>query len=150
MASKKLSILKSIGKWLLILVTVVAATALFFAFLAQILRPSFSHIVAFCGLFFFYIFLTNILLVLVWIFIDYRLALIPLVPILINVNNVDRHFQWHAQDKPETCANCIKVMSYNARVFGIYDANDDVKKRKQYKKTLLDFFSGEKFTVLPE
>ena len=143
MASKKLNILKTIGKWLLILVTVVAAMALFFAFLAQILRPSFSHIVAFCGLFFFYILLANILLVLVWIFIDYRLALIPLVPILINVNNTDRHFQWHAQDKPETCANCIKVMSYNARVFGIYDANDDIKKRKAYKKTLLDFFSKE-------
>ena len=86
MASKRLSILKSIGKWLLILVTVVAATALFFAFLAQILRPSFSHIVAFCGLFFFYILLANILLVLVWIFIDYRLALIPLVPILIKTS----------------------------------------------------------------
>lgn len=143
MASKKLNILKKIAKWLLLLITIVAALALLGSLVSQILRPSFNHIIAFCGLFFVYILLANAFLVLVWLFVDYRLSLIPLVPILLNVNNIDRHFQLHAQDKPETCANCVKVMSYNARVFGIYDANDDIKKRMANKKEVLAFFSKE-------
>lgn len=143
MAFKKLIILKKIGKWLLLLISTVAALALLGSLVSQILRPSFNHLIAFCGLFFSYILLVNAFLVIVWIFVDYRLSLIPLIPILLNVNNIDRNFQLRAQDKPETCANCVKVMSYNARVFGIYDANDDVKKRKANKKAVLDFFSKE-------
>lgn len=111
MAFKKLIILKKIGKWLLLLISTVAALALLGSLVSQILRPSFNHLIAFCGLFFAYILLVNAFLVIVWIFVDYRLSLIPLIPILLNVNNIDRNFQLRAQDKPETCANCVKVMN---------------------------------------
>lgn len=143
MAAKKLAFLKKIGKGLLLFVTILAAGALFFSFLAKITRPTFSHVIAYCGLFFYYILLVNAVLTVVWLILDYRWALVPVIPILLNVNNIDRHFQLRAQDKPETCANCIKVMSYNARVFGVYDANDDVKKRQANKRTVMNFFRNE-------
>lgn len=143
MAFKKLQFIKKILKLILLLITIAAALALVLAFLAKITKPSFSHITAFCGLFFLYILIANIFFAIVWLFIDYRWSLVPVIAILINVNNIDRHFQLRAQDKPETCANCIKVMSYNARVFGVYQANDDTLKRKQYKKEIMQFFQRE-------
>lgn len=143
MAAKKLLFLKKLGKGVLLLITILAAGALLCSFFAQILRPTFSHLVAYCGLFFYYILLANGILTVVWLFLDYRIALIPVVPILLNVNNIDRHFQLRPQDKPSTCANCVKVMSYNARVFGVYDANDDVKQREKNKKDLVNFFRRE-------
>lgn len=148
MAEKRSSWLKRILRLLFLLISVLAAGALFFAFLAKIIRPSFSHTIAFCGLFFYYILLLNILLTIIWLIIDYRFSLITVIPILLNVNNIDRHFQLRAQDKPETCANCIKVMSYNARVFGIYDANDNVSQRMKNKRTLSAFFKKEHPDIL--
>ncbi len=143
MAAKRLSTLKKVGKALLLLMTVLAAGALVLAFLAKFIRPSFSHLIAYCGLFFFYILILNVVLTVVWLVIDYPYALLTVIPILLNVNNIDKHFQLRAQNRPETCANCIKVMSYNARVFGVYQANDDVKLRMSNKRTLVNFFRNE-------
>ena len=59
MAAKKLLFLKKLGKGLLLLITILAAGALFFSFLAKITRPTFSHVIAYCGLFFYYILLVT-------------------------------------------------------------------------------------------
>ncbi len=130
------------------LVTILAAGALLLSFFAKIIRPTFSHITTYCGLFFYYILLINAVLTIIWLIIDYRMSLLTVIPILLNVNNIDKHFQLRAQDVPEVCANCIKVMSYNARMFGVYDANDDVEKRMANKRTIVDFFRKEKPDIL--
>jgi len=123
MASKKIFFLLRFGKGLLILFTVIAAGMLLFSYLAKIIHPTFSHAIAYCGLLFPYILLVNAVCVVLWLIIDYKWALLPVLCILINVNNIDKHFQLRAQDKPETCANCLKVMSFNARSFNIYEPN---------------------------
>lgn len=122
-ARKKSAILKVLGKGVLLLLTILSAIALFFSYMAKLIPPSFSSLIAYCGLLFIYILMVNLAFVVIWLILDYRWALLPTLLILLNVNNIDKHFQLRAQEKPETCANCIKVMSYNARLFNMYDDN---------------------------
>ena len=55
MAKKKGNRLKTLGKFLLIVITILAAIGMLFSFLAKLLPPSFSSTVAYCGLFFPYL-----------------------------------------------------------------------------------------------
>jgi len=143
MAKKKGNRLKTIGKFLLIVITIFAAIGLFFSFLAKLLPPSFSSTVAYCGLFFPYLLLVNFVLTIIWIVVDFTWALIPVLVILLNVNNIDRHFQFRGIEKPEVCANCLKVMSYNAKAFNIYH-DDQMSLNRQF----IHFLQNEKPDIL--
>lgn len=120
---KRARILHQLLKVTIIIVTIAAALALFFAAIAKFMPPTFSMLIAYCGLLFPYILAANAITFVVWLIIDYRWALLPISLIILNVNNIDKHFQWHPQDKPERCANCLKVMSYNAHSFNVYGDN---------------------------
>lgn len=143
MAKKKSGRLKKLGKFLLIVLTILASLGLLFALFAQILPPSFSGTVAYCGLFFPYLLITCFILTIIWIVIDFTWALIPVIVILLNVNNIDRHFQFRGIDKPEVCTNCLKVMSYNAKAFNIY-SDDQISRNRQ----VVHFLQNEKPDIL--
>ena len=143
MAKKKSGRLKALGKFLLMAITVLAAIGLLFSFLAKLLPPSLSSTVAYCGLFFPYLLLVNFALTIIWIVVDFTWALIPVLVILLNVNNIDRHFQFRGIEKPEVCANCLKVMSYNAKAFNIY-RDDQMSLNRQF----IHFLQNEKPDIL--
>ena len=143
MAKKKSNRLKIIGKFLLIVITILAAIGLLFSFMAKLLPPSFSSTVAYCGLFFPYLLLVNFVLTIIWIVVDFTWALIPVLVILLNVNNIDRHFQFRGIEKPEVCTNCLKVMSYNAKAFNIY-RDDQISLNRQF----IHFLQNEKPDIL--
>lgn len=135
MAKKKGIKLKKAGKFLLIALTILAALSLLFAFLAKLIPPSASSTIAYCGLFFPYLLIANFILVVLWLIIDFTWAIVPAVFILLNVNNIDKHFQFRGSEKPEVCVNCLKVMSYNAKAFNIYQ-NDQLSLNRQVVKFL--------------
>ncbi len=143
MAKKKGNRLKSIGKFLLIVVTILAAIGLLFSFLAKLLPPSFSSTVAYCGLFFPYLLILNFVLTVLWLVVDFSWALIPVIVILMNVNNIDKHFQFRGIEKPEVCANCLKVMSYNAKAFNIYSDN-----QRSLNRQVIHFLQNEMPDIL--
>lgn len=143
MAKKKSNKLKIIGKFLLIVVTIVSFLALFFSLLAQITPPSFSRTITYCGLLFPYLLILNFVITIIWLIVDFTWALIPAVAILLNVNNIDKHFQFRGLDKPEVCVNCLKVMSYNAKAFNIYQSN-----QKSLNRQVIHFLQNEKPDIL--
>ena len=143
MAKKKSNRLKTLGKFLLFAVTIVSALALLFSFLAKIFPPSFSSTIAYCGLLFPYLLIINFVITAIWLVVDFTWALIPVAVILLNVNNIDKHFQLRGTEKPEVCANCLKVMSYNAKAFNIYDKN-----QKSLNKEFIQFLQNEKPDIL--
>ena len=102
MSVKKLHILKSIGKVLLTILTVVVMGSLLFSLLAKVIPPSVSHLMAYCGLLFPYIVIANLILMVLWLFLDYRWSIAIALLIILNVNNIDRHFQLRDMEKPET------------------------------------------------
>jgi len=126
----------------LFLVNCVAALGLLCALLAQYLPPTLFGFVAFCGLGFIYILALNGLFVILWIPIKYPYSLISLVLILLNVGNIDKHFQLKEAEKPPKCVNCIKVMTYNVKLFGLYDT-EDKKLREQNKNKILQYIKDE-------
>ena len=143
MAKKKGNRLKALGKFLLFVVTIAAAVALLFSFLAKIFPPSFSSTIAYCGLLFPYLLIINFVITGIWLVVDFTWALIPVIVILLNVNNIDKHFQLRGTEKPEVCANCLKVMSYNAKAFNIYN-----KDQKSLNKRVIQFLQEEKPDIL--
>jgi len=121
----------------------IAALGLLFAFLAQYIPPTgYTDFIAFCGLGFIYILVLNAIFVILWIPIKYPFALLSLSLILLNVGTIDKHFQLKGAEKPPKCVNCIKVMSYNVKLFGLYDT-EDRKLRQQKKNEILRFIHDE-------
>ena len=143
MAKKKGNKLKKAGKFLLFVISILAAVALFFAFLAKLIPPSVSSTIAYCGLFFPYLLIANFVLTVVWLVVDFTWALLPVSVILLNVNNIDKHFQLRGIDKPEVCVNCLKVMSYNAKAFNIYDEN-----QRSLNRQVIHFLQNEMPDIL--
>ena len=143
MAKKKGNRLKALGTFFLFVVTFAAAAALLFSFLAKIIPPSLSNIIAYCGLLFPYLLIINFVITVIWLVVDFTWALIPVIVILLNVNNIDKHYQLRGTEKPEVCANCLKVMSYNAKAFNIYD-----KDQKSMNKRVIQFLQEEKPDIL--
>ena len=143
MAKKKSNKLKMIGKFLLMVITVVSAIALLFSFLAQITPPSFSITIAYCGLLFPYLLILNFVIAIIWLVVDFTWALFPAIVILLNVNNIDKHFQFRGIEKPEVCVNCLKVMSYNAKAFNIYKSD-----QKSLNRQVISLIQNEKPDIL--
>ncbi len=143
MAKKKIEFLKKFAKFLLLALTFAAAIALLFSYLAKLIPPSVSHVIAYSGLLFPYFLIANLGLAVLWLFIDYRWSLLPTVIILLNINNIDRHFQMRAQEKPEICANCLKVMSFNVRMFNTF-----VENRNESSNKVMDFLKDERPDIL--
>ena len=139
---KSPSLLKKFIIILLLLANSIAAIGLLFALLAQYIPPTFFSFAAFCGLGFIYLLAANALFVLLWIPIKYPYALLSISLILLNVNNIDKHFQLKGADKPIACTNCIKVMSYNVKLFGLYDTEDN-KVRQKKKNEIMQFIKNE-------
>lgn len=142
MAKKGDHFLKKLFIFLLFTINFIAAIALLFAFLTQYIPPKTSIVMTYCGLFFPYIVLTNLGFVILWIFIKARYLLMSLILLLMNVNNIDRYYQLRGTDKPQTCDNCLKVMSYNAKLFGLYNTNNHNERLKE-RNSVLTFLAEE-------
>jgi endonuclease/exonuclease/phosphatase family metal-dependent hydrolase len=126
----------------LFLLNCIVSAGLLFAFLAQYFPPTGYSLIAFCGLGFIYILAINALFVIIWLPIKYPFALISISLILLNVGTIDKHFQLKGAEKPPKCVNCIKVMSYNVKLFGLYDT-EDKKFRLKKKNQILQFVKDE-------
>ena len=134
---------KKIFKGILLVLNLIAALMLLMAFFAHLIRPSISSWIAFCGLAFPYILIVNGVFCVLWLFISYPYAFISLTIILLNVNNIDKHFQLKDAAVPLNCSRSVKVLSYNAQLFGVYTYDDEAQ-RNQQKEKIFDFLRAEK------
>ena len=147
MAKKEKYFIKKFFVFLFFALNMIAALGLLFALLAQFISPNTSIVVAYCGLAFPYLMFTNLFFVFFWLFIKYRFAFISLALLLLNVNNIDKYFQFSGMDKPPVCDNCLKVMTYNAQLFGVYNSNNS-KEREKDKNLIFDFLNQEQPDIM--
>lgn len=131
----------SIFFWILLFINIVVAVPLLMSFCAGFVPPSWGGAFVICSIGFKYILWANLAFVVLWLPFNYPWCLVSLSLVLINVNNIDRHFQLHSHEVPDTCPNSVKVMSYNANLFGLYK-DDDMKKRNAEKNEILDCISS--------
>ena len=135
------------GKVFLLILNILVALGLLFTFLTQWIKPSTSIWIAFSGLGFTYLILANFVFIILWLFLKRSFTLISLIAITININNIDRHYQLNAAPKPESCCNCITVMSYNVKLFGLYDS-EDPETRNKGKSEILHYIANKDPDIL--
>ena len=111
--------------------TVVFNFLLFFSYLAYLSDPLRSTWISFTGLFYPIIFLFNILLLIIWI-LKRKLFFLPtLIIIILGMYHHSRFFQFYAIDNIDDNINKLKVMSYNVRLFDLYNWNENKESKAQ-------------------
>lgn len=143
MPKKDKHVIRKVVVGSLLALNIFFAAAFLFSFLAHYISPEHSVLVAYCGLAFPYLMFINLFFTVMWIFIRYRYLFISLTLLLLNVNNIDKYYQLRGTEKPEKCENCIKVMNYNAKLFGVYNSNDKQQREKD-RDQILRFLQEER------
>lgn len=138
---KKINIFKLI-KLIFLGLNIIFGFGLLLAFAAHYIKPSTSIMIAFSGFGFIYLLYVNLFFIFFWLFIKFKFSLISLLLVLLNINNIDRYFQLNASPKPPSCVNCIKVMSYNVKLFGLYDSKNETE-RDEKRAEILSYLERE-------
>jgi endonuclease/exonuclease/phosphatase family metal-dependent hydrolase len=134
---------KSVFFWLMLLMNIISIAALFVSYLAAWIKPSFYWPIAFFGLAYPFLVLTNLLFFIYWIFRRRWFAIVPLVSIGIGYNTILDYVQFgNTSYKDE---NSISILSYNAHLFKPIKTN---KYDKKSKHEMLEMLLNEKADVL--
>jgi endonuclease/exonuclease/phosphatase family metal-dependent hydrolase len=150
---------KSRTNWFVMLFNWGAILALLFSYLATHIAPSSFGYFALFGLAYPFILLCNILFIFYWLIKNRRNALFSLITILIGVNHFTHFFQISLQKEKDVTANNIKVLSYNVRLFDLYNAKESKVNRDRIFELLVrekadiicfqEFFHSEKKGYFP-
>jgi len=141
---------KSFKKIIIILfalANIIVAVALLGVFINHFVPPTGATRLAFLGLAFPYLLLINLIFSVIWIFLKYSFCIISLIPILLNINNIDSHYQIKGSTMPMRCSNCVKIMSFNVKLFGLYNSDKSTEQNKN-KEKIINFLEKEKPDIL--
>ena len=118
--------MKKILLRIFLLLNIGAAFALILAYLATHISPNTQKYLYFFGLAYPYILWVNLGFILLWLFVRKRLALISVLTILLGINHFFNYFSFSfSSGEPEG----LRVSSFNAHVFNMYDLEDRDAKR---------------------
>jgi endonuclease/exonuclease/phosphatase family metal-dependent hydrolase len=95
------------------------------SYLAMYVNPNTLWIFAFCGIAYPFIFLGNLIIIVFWLIFKPKYALYSAFFILIGFNHIGAMYQFFGKSKPKDSNDLIKVMSYNVRLFDLYNYNKD-------------------------
>ncbi len=106
--------------------------ALILSYLSRFISPVDFVWLAFLGLGYPFILFVNIVFVIYWLIRRKLFFLISLIAILLGGKNLSNTFTFTVSDyKPKSNAKQIKVLSYNVRLFNLYQWSDDKKAKKK-------------------
>lgn len=95
------------------------------SYLSMYINPNSLWIFAFCGIAYPYIFLANLIFIPVWIIIRPKYAFYSAFLIIVGCNHFFALYQFYGKSKPNDSTSTFKVMSYNVRLFDLYNYNKD-------------------------
>ena len=133
--------LKNIIRYL----NIVFAVLLLLTYLSTFISPKSVPWLAFFGLAYPYLLLINLFFIGFWISRKNWLFIISLLAILAGWNHIDAFFQLNIfNKKPQLSEKNISVMSYNVRLFDLYNWSHN----KSTKKKMFDFLKSEKPDII--
>lgn len=125
---KSKSVLKNLIYKIFKYLNFVFSGALVLSYISVHVNPENFWFLAFFGLAYPVFLFINILYLLFWLIRLNKLFLISLISILIGWNHLDSFIQIPLKNsKVEKISNSINVLSYNVRVFNLYNWNNDTK-----------------------
>lgn len=131
---KKASFFDRIFLWINILL----CAALLISYLAPIINPAKSWVIAFFGLAYPFILLVNILIIIYWLFRRSRYAVISIVTIALGYNILFNNIGFRASGDSKATANSMRVLTYNVHNFKPYGFENDSATRHDILKLLAE------------
>ncbi len=125
---KKDRVLKRLSRNILLAVNFVLVAALLIAYISVYINPSVTAIPALFGLAFPYIIAVNIAMVLFWVAFRKWYALISVIAIAIGFGYIHNFIRF--TNHGEETHHDLKVMSYNVRLFNLYEETEKDSHRK--------------------
>ncbi|MEI8203466.1 MAG: endonuclease/exonuclease/phosphatase family protein [Bacteroidota bacterium] len=95
------------------------------SYLSPFIDPVYFWIIAFLGLAFPLFILMNFLFLILWLLIRWKYALFSFITISLGIFFVFSNIQYHKKIDVKSIKGKIKVMSYNVRIFDLYNYNKD-------------------------
>lgn len=115
-------------KTILAIASVTTIVSLFFAYLSPYVHPDTVEIIPFFGLVYPVIIIVALILGIIWAIKKSRWAFVMLGAIILGGNLHFRTLALGSEDEIPANANVFKVMSYNVRLFDVYNQNLDEAK----------------------
>ncbi|MBN8701656.1 MAG: endonuclease/exonuclease/phosphatase family protein [Bacteroidetes bacterium] len=140
-ANTEKSFIRRWGKTIALLANVLVALLLLFSYLAPYISPENFWYIAFLGLGYPALLLVNFIFILFWLFLKWRLALISLVSILIGYSNIAALVQINlsaANHEKNHSEKEFKLMSYNVRLFDLYNWTKNKETRNKIFDLLIE------------
>lgn len=103
-------------------INIVFLLGLFLSYLANYISPEKNTYIAVFGLCYPYLLLSNILFILYWMLQRHKYTLISLIGILIGFMFIPRLYQFKESKTTDDEGDTLKIVSYNANLFGVYNS----------------------------
>lgn len=113
-------------KKIIFILNVIISFSLLLSYLSAHLNPSMFYPLAFFGMAYPFLLVANVLFALFWLIAWKKQVFLPVFSILIGYNHIGKFIEFNtAENAPQG----IKVMSYNVRVFDLYNWTGNTKTR---------------------
>ncbi len=127
-------------------VTFFIAALCFISSLSPFVSPATNWVIAVLGLGFYYAYVTNFIFLLLWLFRRRKFLIVPLIPFITGFYTALGFwsFGFEAGEKNKDEKNKLEIMTYNVRIFDLYNWTHNEKTRAKIFK----FFQKENPDVL--
>ncbi|MEI6747616.1 MAG: endonuclease/exonuclease/phosphatase family protein [Bacteroidota bacterium] len=136
----------SISSKLFLFLNTLAVIPLLGSYLAAYIPPERFWPVAFLGLAFPVLIFINLLFVIFWLFLWRKYVLISLAAILLGWSHIGSHIRFNSQINADELKGKIKIMSYNVRLFDLYNWKDS--KSRVTRDKIFDLIYAESPDIL--
>lgn len=127
--------------WIL---NIMALLALILSYLAAFISPAKIWWLALFGLSYEIILCINLLFIVYWLIFNRKKALIPSVLVIIGIGKIFGIFQFGSNDKSTEKKDGLKVMTFNVRLFDLYNWFHSTSTRSQ----IFDFLNKEQPDII--
>lgn len=120
-----------------------AILLLCFSYLSIFVNPNTFWLFSLCGIAYPYILFTNLLFIILWLIIKRKYTLYSLFFIIIGYSQIGKSYQFSGKSRPEKKEDLFKVMSYNVRLFDLYNYNKDWSFNYNGRNKMFQFIRSE-------
>jgi endonuclease/exonuclease/phosphatase family metal-dependent hydrolase len=125
-----------------------AAISIGLAYLSIYISPDKVWFLAFFGLAYPYILIINAFFILVWILSRKLWFLVSVFFILLGCNHFDDFFQFHIFSSEKKLSKPLKIMSYNVRVFDLYNWGKNWSYNKKNRDSIFNLIKQEQPDII--
>lgn len=130
-------------KVLFVFMNILAAVALGLSYLAPYVSPATNSLIPFFGLAYPFLALANAGFVLIWLFFNWRWALLSLLLLGLGWNHIVSSVQYNSDHAFTTDEMPVRVLSYNVRNFDIYNYDNEWRSSIENRNKILTYLKNK-------